>query len=212
MLCLAAGEAAGAEAEEVLPAAAALELVHTFSLVHDDLPALDDDATRRGRPSTHVEFGEATGVLAGDALLMEAFRLALSYETPHVARELADATLRVIGGQDLDVTGELAATQALHRLKTGALFPASVGCALVVAGMPVDEQRPWRLFGDEVGLLFQLVDDVLDEDGYVLSFGFDGARRLAEQTLERAEAWLAEIPADTAVLRDLAGGLLARAS
>src|SRR5207247_9993732 len=92
VICLATGEAAGAEPEIVLPAAAALELVHNFSLVHDDLPALDNDELRRGRPSTWARFGEAIAVLAGDALLTEAFRLALSYPTTAVARELAQAT------------------------------------------------------------------------------------------------------------------------
>src|SRR3990170_1226557 len=89
VLCLAVAEAAGADVEHALPAAAAVELVHTFSLVHDDLPAMDDDDERRGRPSAHVAFGEAIALLAGDALLAEAFRLALSYPTPAVGRELA---------------------------------------------------------------------------------------------------------------------------
>src|SRR5947208_5099958 len=105
VICLATGEAAGAEPEAVLPAAAALELVHTFSLVHDDLPALDNDELRRGRPSTWAQFGEAIGVLAGDALLAEALRLALSYPTTAVARELAQATNGMIGGQYLDIQG-----------------------------------------------------------------------------------------------------------
>ncbi len=98
-------EAAGATPEQALPAAAALELVHSFSLVHDDLPALDDDAERRGQPSVWAAYGEATAILAGDALLAEAFRLALSYPTPHAGRELAEATLGMIGGQYLDVDG-----------------------------------------------------------------------------------------------------------
>ena len=136
VLALAVGESAGAVAEHVLPAAAAVELVHTFSLVHDDLPALDDDDERRGRPAAHVAFGEATALLAGDALLAEAFRLALSYPTPMVGRELAQATLGMIGGQYRDVTGDTADLAALHRLKTGALFSASVGVALWVAEVP----------------------------------------------------------------------------
>ena len=124
VLCLATAEAAGAEAEAALPAAAALELVHNFSLVHDDLPALDNDELRRGRPSTWAAFGEAVAVLAGDALLAEAFRLALSYPTPAVARELAQATLGMIGGQYLDITRSAATDlAALHRLKTGACSP-----------------------------------------------------------------------------------------
>src|SRR5215212_9228547 len=105
VLCLATGEALGREPEKLLPAGAAVELVHNFSLVHDDLPALDDDELRRGRPSTWAQFDETTAVLAGDALLAEALRLALSYPSPAVARELLQATLGMIGGQYLDVTG-----------------------------------------------------------------------------------------------------------
>src|SRR5204862_1680748 len=142
VICLATAEAAGAEAERALPAAAALELVHAFSLVHDDLPALDDDRERRGRASTWARFGEALAILAGDALLAEAFRLALSYPTPAVARELAQATLGMIGGQYLDITERPADLRELHRLKTGCLFAASIGCALWVAEVPEFEQKP----------------------------------------------------------------------
>src|SRR5688500_19412251 len=126
VLCLAVCEAAGAEAVRCLPAAAALELVHTFSLVHDDLPALDDDDERRGRPSAHVAFGEGVALLAGDALLAEAFRLALTYESNDVARDLVDATLGMIGGQFRDITGDDSDLEAVHRLKTGQLFVAGV--------------------------------------------------------------------------------------
>src|SRR3989449_120237 len=151
-------EKARAEAERSLPAAAALELVHAFSLVHDDLPALDNDAERRGRPSAWAQYGEAIAVLAGDALLAEAFRLALSYPFPEVGRELAQATLGMIGGQYLDITGSTPDEVTLHKLKTGCLFAASVGVALWVAGIPERDQSPWRAFGDELGLLFQIVD------------------------------------------------------
>ncbi len=212
VLCLAAGEAAGSDAEQLLPAAAAVELVHTFSLVHDDLPALDDDALRRGRPSAHARFGEGIAILAGDALLAEAFRLALSYATPGVARELTQATLAMIGGQYLDVTGSHDDVAALHRLKTGALFGASIGCALWVAEVPERDQRPWREFADEVGLLFQIVDDILDDDGYVLSLGRESARGLADETVERAHARLGEIDADTSVLAEIVAALAARTS
>src|ERR1700761_8984770 len=106
VLCLATGDAVGARVENLLPAAAAVELVHSFSLVHDDLPALDDDRERRGAPSVWAHYGEATAILAGDALLAEAFRLALSYPRPAVARELTEATLGMIGGQQLDLEGE----------------------------------------------------------------------------------------------------------
>ena len=209
-ICLATAEAAGAEAEDALPAAAALELVHAFSLVHDDLPALDDDRERRGRPSVWARYDEATAILAGDALLAEAFRLALTYPTPAVARELAQATLGMIGGQYLDVTGTAPDGATLHRLKTGCLFSASVGCGLAAADVPEREQAPWRAFGDELGLLFQIVDDILDGDGYVLAQGADGARRLADEAADRARARLEDVPADTAVLLEIVDGLASR--
>jgi len=212
VICLATAEAAGMEAEVALPAAASLELVHAFSLVHDDLPALDNDAERRGRASVWAEYGEAIAVLAGDALLAEAFRLALSYPSAEVGRELARATLGMIGGQYLDITGSTPDEVTLHKLKTGCLFSASVGMALWAAGVPERGQSPWRAFGDELGLLFQIVDDILDADGYVLSHGEDGARRLADEAATRAREQLAEVPADTSTLVDIVDGLATRTS
>jgi geranylgeranyl diphosphate synthase, type II len=210
VLTLAVGEAGGAEPEQCLPAAAAVELVHTFSLVHDDLPALDDDDERRGRPSAHIAFSEAAALLAGDALLAEAFRLALSYPTPAVAAELARATLGMIGGQYRDVTGDTADLAALHGLKTGSLFSAAVGVALWAAEVPEREQAPWRSFGGELGLLFQIVDDLLDGDGYALAHGAERARELADEAADRAQARLAQIPANTSVLAELVAGLASR--
>jgi geranylgeranyl diphosphate synthase type II len=210
VICLATAEAAGGEPEAALPAAAALELVHTFSLVHDDLPALDADAERRGRPSTWARYGEAVGILAGDALLAEAFRLALSYPGPQVGRELAQATLGMIGGQYLDITGTAPDLASLHRLKTGCLFSASVGLGLSVAGVQEREQAPWRAFGDELGLLFQVVDDVLDEDGFAVELGAEQARRYAGEVADRAQERLGAIDADTSVLSGIVAGLAVR--
>jgi geranylgeranyl diphosphate synthase type II len=210
VICLATAEAAGADAEQALPAACALELVHTFSLVHDDLPSLDNDEERRGQPSTWKQYGEAVGILAGDALLAEAFRLAASYETPQVARELVTATLGMIGGQYLDITGTAPDEQTLHRLKTGCLFDASVGLALWAADVPESAQSSWRAFGSELGLLFQIVDDILDGDGYVETHGVDGARTLADEAADRARGRLDEVDADTSVLRDIVDSLAVR--
>jgi geranylgeranyl diphosphate synthase, type II len=212
VICLATAEAAGVEPDRALPAAAAVELVHNFSLVHDDLPALDNDAVRRGNPSVWAQHGEAVAILAGDALLAEAFRLALSYPTPAVGRELAQATLGMIGGQYLDITATAPDEVTLHRLKTGCLFAASVGVALWVADVPEREQAPWRVFGAELGLLFQIVDDILDEDGYILTHGADGARVLADEAADRAHARLADVPANTSVLSEIVAGLAARTS
>jgi geranylgeranyl diphosphate synthase type II len=226
VLCLATGEALGRDAEELLPAGCALELVHTFSLVHDDLPALDDDDLRRGQPSAHVQFGEDVAILAGDALLAEAFRLALRYPSPDVARELADATLGMIGGQYLDVTtdGELDADalRRLHALKTGRLLRASVTTATAVAALTGPEREQWRAFGDELGVLFQIVDDILDATGtaeelgktpgkdeaagkvtYVSLHGLDRARELADEARARVQERLDALPADTSVLAGL---------
>ena len=210
VISLATVEAAGVDAEAGLPAAAALELVHAFSLVHDDLPALDNDAERRGRPSVWAQHGEAVAVLAGDALLAEAFRLALSYQVPQVGRELAQATLGMIGGQYLDITGTAPDAATLHSLKTGCLFSAAVALGLWAAAIPSDEQGEWRAFGDELGLLFQIVDDILDGDGYVLVHGRDGARRLADEAAERARRRLLDIASDTSVLREIVDGLAVR--
>jgi len=210
MLCLAVAEAAGGSVDDALPAAAALELVHTFSLVHDDLPALDDDDERRGRPSAHVAFGEGVALLAGDALLAEALRLALSYETNDVARELVDATLGMIGGQFRDITGDDSDLASVHRLKTGRLFLAGVRMGLDVAGVAESERAPWLAFGDEVGLLFQVVDDLLDGDGYVERLGVEGAGQLALESAGRARAELDRVAADTSVLRELVDVLAVR--
>jgi geranylgeranyl diphosphate synthase type II len=211
VLCLAVADAAGGDADEALPAAAALELVHTFSLVHDDLPALDDDDERRGRPSAHVAFGEGVALLAGDALLAEALRLALTYESSAVARELVAATLGMIGGQYRDVTGDDSDLEALHRLKTGRLFVAAVRMGLEVAGVAHNERAPWLAFGDEVGLLFQVVDDLLDGDGYTARLGREAAERVAEEAAARARAQLARVSADTSVLGELVDVLAVRA-
>jgi geranylgeranyl pyrophosphate synthase len=116
----------------------------------------------------------------------------------------------MIGGQYLDITGAAPDKATLHKLKTGCLFAASVGLALWVAEIPEAAQAPWRAFGDELGLLFQIVDDILDGDGYVLTHGADRARTLADEAAARARARLADVPADTAVLEDIVDGLATR--
>jgi geranylgeranyl diphosphate synthase type II len=210
VICLAVGEAVDADLEHVLPAAAALELVHNFSLVHDDLPALDDDDMRRGKLSVWAAYGEGTALLAGDALLAEAFRLAASYESAEVARELAEVTLGMIGGQYLDTIEADADLAVVHRLKTGRLFYASVTLALAAAGLPRPAQAAWRAFADELGMLFQAVDDILDGDGFVLARGVEGARRLADEAAVRARRALAEVDADTSVLAGIVDDLAVR--
>ena len=210
VLCLATAEAAGGRAEDALPAAVGVELVHTFSLVHDDLPSMDDDDERRGRPSAHIAHGEGVALLAGDALLAEGLRLVLRYDRVEPARELADATLGMIGGQYLDVTAARVDLAELHRLKTGRLFAAAVGLGLWAAAVPAGDQDPWRAFGEELGVLFQVVDDLIDGDGYATELGEDGAREVAAAAARRAHERLGAIDADTSVLAELVDGLAAR--
>ena len=210
MLCLATGEAVGADPTDLLPAAAAIELVHTFGMVHDDLPALDDDALRRGRATSHVRFDEATAILNGDALLAQAFELALSYPTTAVAHELSRAAIGMIGGQFDDARGGDDDLARRNSLKTGRLFEAAIGSALAVAEVPETEQAAWRRFGSEFGLLYQVVDDVLDGDGLAAELGGEQAHGLAEELEGRAREALAEISADTTLLDELLDGVRQR--
>jgi geranylgeranyl diphosphate synthase type II len=155
-------------------------------------------------------YGEGKALLAGHALLAEAFRLAASYPSSAVARELAEATLGMIGGQYLDTMEPDTDLETVHRLKTGRLFYASVTLALAAAEVPVAEQVPWRAFADELGMLFQVVDDILDGDGFVVTLGVDGARRLADGAAARARDALDGVDADTSVLASIVDDLAVR--
>ena len=158
VLALATAEAVGRAPAEVLPLAAALELVHTYSLIHDDLPAMDDDDLRRGRPTCHVAFGEGVAILAGDGLFAEALRILLERQPGEpadllvAARELVSAAgvNGMVGGQFLDIAGEHPADDEslrhLHALKTGRLIGASVECVLLLSGMADAETAPYRRF------------------------------------------------------------------
>ena len=183
VLALATARSIGMDAEEVLPLAAAIELIHTYSLIHDDLPAMDDDDLRRGRPTCHVRFGEDVAILAGDALYAEAFRLVLSEQRGEPARvlaavsELAAATGAegMVGGQYVDVADTAPATheglRRLHELKTGRLIGASVECVLQLGDAPQPATIAYRSFAAELGVLFQIVDDILDVTGTVAALG-----------------------------------------
>jgi geranylgeranyl diphosphate synthase, type II len=218
VLALASAAALGRDPASVLPLAAAIELIHTYSLIHDDLPAIDNDEMRRGRPTCHRAFGEDVAILAGDGLYAEAFRLLLSdqggdpADVLAAARELATATgvQGMVGGQYLDVTGTAPAgpggLRKLHELKTGRLIAASIECVLLLAGgQQRDTITLFGAFASELGVLFQIVDDILDVTGsqellgkqqgsderlgkrtYVTEFGLDGARRLATESHQRA--------------------------
>ena len=175
IVALAAAEAAGGSARAVLPFACALEMIHTYSLVHDDLPAMDDDDIRRGRPTCHKVYGEGLAILVGDALLTEAFGLLSSARGVPPARTLAAVTEvaraagagGMVGGQALDLAAEgmrasLATLRAIHARKTGALFRVAARAGGLVAGAPPAVLRRLTDYGEHLGLAFQIADDILD--------------------------------------------------
>lgn len=179
----AACRALGGSDEDVLPACCALELVHTYSLIHDDLPAVDDDDLRRGQPTCHVRFGEATAILAGDALQTEAFRI-LAEHTPRpelvadLVTELARAAgiEGMVGGEvaDLEAEGQTPdrdRVEFIHNRKTAALFSAAATMGGIVAGASQQAREALRRYGRSMGLAFQIVDDVLDETGDAATLG-----------------------------------------
>jgi len=175
VLCMLACEAVGGTWAQALPGALALEYIHTYSLIHDDLPAMDDDDLRRGRPTNHKVFGEGHAILAGDALLTEAFGVMASAGLDPVRRAEALALLAegagwrgMAGGQALDLEGEKLDTydldhlRLIHRLKTGALLRASLEIGAVLGGAAPAERASLRAYGEAIGLAFQIQDDILD--------------------------------------------------
>lgn len=227
VLALATARGLGEDPESYLDAASALELVHTYSLIHDDLPAMDDDALRRGMPTAHIRFGEDIAILAGDGLFAEAIRLLASVPgSPEnvlaALQTLAAATgvEGMVGGQYVDVSQidlDAEGLEQLHALKTGRLIGASVDIILELAGAEPEKANAYRRFAAELGTLFQIIDDILDVVGieaelgkprgsdakhgkvtYVSLFGIDRARALAAESHDRAqEALLAAAPRTT---------------
>lgn len=180
ILCLAAVEALGGDIAQALPVACALELIHTYSLIHDDLPPMDNDDFRRGKPTSHKVFGEAIAILAGDALLTEAFNLLSRAEKVRLAAERRLAVIQVIaqaagiygmvGGQALDLLAEktnpdLAALSDIHRRKTGALIVAAVKSGAVICGAAEKKVQALTDYGMNIGLAFQIADDILNVEG-----------------------------------------------
>jgi geranylgeranyl diphosphate synthase type II len=239
VLALATARSIGLEPERVLPAAAALELIHTYSLIHDDLPAMDDDELRRGMPTSHMKFGENVAILAGDALFAEAIRLFTDRQTGDPAALMAALSELIaaagvggmVGGQYIDVTEFDAAAKGdweaaanlnasrlreMHALKTGRLIASSISVVLILGEVPDGETIPYRRFAEELGVLFQIVDDILDVTGsdeelgkpsgsderhgkltYVSAYGLERARELASQSHRKAREALAETDAQT---------------
>ena len=237
-LCMETAAVFGADPGHVLPSAAAIELIHTYSLIHDDLPAMDDDDYRRGRPTTHKRYGEALAILAGDAFFGEALTLITVHQEGsrdrilEVVRELAGSTgvNGMVGGQvvDMDLTGvgggaDPETLYLIHRYKTCALIKSSARIGAILAGADDAGQDAVSEYAMELGLCFQIVDDLLNatstrealgksagsdaEQGkatFVGVYGLDGARREADESAARALASLATLSGDTSGLRDLA--------
>jgi geranylgeranyl diphosphate synthase type II len=244
VLALATAAAIGLEPVAVLPLAAALEMIHTYSLIHDDLPAMDDDDLRRGRPTCHVVFGEDVAILAGDGLYAEAFRHLLSAQQGEpvnilrAASELAAATgvMGMVGGQYLDVAGTAAPGAAglrrLHELKTGRLIGASIACVLLIDGTGQPATIAYfDKFASELGVLFQIVDDILDvtqtsaqlgktagkdvaseKATYPALFGLEESRGRAGALLQSASQAVENFGQQANVLNDLARFLIERES
>jgi geranylgeranyl diphosphate synthase type II len=183
LLVLMAAEACGCDISKAMPAACAVEMIHTYSLIHDDLPAMDDDDMRRGRPTCHVKFGEATAILAGDALLAQAFEVvARGIEPASVAArccaELAYAAgpSMLVGGQADDLEAEnrgggLEELERIHRRKTGAMIRVSLRLGGIVGQADADHLAALGEYGDKVGLAFQIIDDWLDVQGDEVAMG-----------------------------------------
>jgi len=237
ILCLAAAEAFGVSAERAIRAAVALELFHCSTLVHDDLPCMDDDALRRGLPTCHIQFGEANAVLTGDALLIQAFEL-LASESGALVLELARAagSRGVIAGQVEDLAAEGVAPNAelvefIHLHKTAVLIRAAVRMGGLLGGASNSDMEVLTLFGEKIGLAFQIEDDILDETStnevlgkpagsdlehqkltYPAVYGLAVAREKVKQLTEEAVEALRALSTDATRLCEVAEFLMNRSS
>ncbi len=235
-LCMAAFEACGGRGDSVLPAACALEMVHTFSLIHDDLPCMDDDDFRRGRPTNHKVFGEAMAVLAGDALLVQAFGLVAGTGNTACVATLAESlgSEGMLGGQVVDILSEgksvdLETVDYIHRHKTAALIAGSLVMGAQMAGAEQPVVEGLRAFGYKIGLGFQIVDDCLDieqttevlgkdagsdlENGkatYPALIGLEASKQKATGLIESAIADLRSLPVEGVVLEAVARYIFTR--
>ncbi len=222
VLAMSAAEAVGSPPQRALPMAVAVELVHTYSLLHDDLPCMDDDDERRGVPSVHVVFGEAIAVLAGDALLAAAFEALATIDADGTAeqrlaatRELAQAagSLQLVGGQADDLvfdatSSDAAAIESIHARKSGALICASIVGGAQLAGADRDTVERLRRCGRAAGIAFQIADDVLDDGeddpcSLVRALGMEAAQLRAEELLAKALLELDDLGDKAEPLRQL---------
>lgn len=241
-LVCAAGDAFGADRSRLLRTSAAFEMIHTYSLIHDDLPAMDDDDLRRGRATCHVKFDEATAILAGDVLQSLAFTAIADDESLDmgtrisIIRELSYAATKMVEGQQLDLDSEgsvsdLGSLQQIHHHKTGAMIVAAVRCGALIGGANDDELAVMTKYGESIGLLFQITDDLLDVTGtteelgktagkdavaekttYPALLGLEGSREEAGRVHSEALDSLASLNRKTRVLSLLADFIMSRSS
>ncbi len=244
VLALATAEALGRDPAGVLPLGAAIELIHTYSLIHDDLPAMDDDDTRRGQPTNHKVYGDDVAILAGDALFAEAVTHVLERQQGDPERVMAAlraitsavAVSGMVGGQYVDIKAapsdlDAAGLRHLHELKTGRLIGASIGAVLELEAVHEPATIAYTRFAAELGVLFQIVDDILDVTGdeealgkpqgsderhgkrtYVSVFGLERARELAQESHANARAALDEAGGRTRTLEQITDYILTRKS
>lgn len=245
ILAIAAYEAVDGASPFILPLASSLELIHTYSLIHDDLPAMDNDDYRRGKLTNHKVFGEAMAILAGDALLTMAFDLVSRPDLVNgldprsqvnVIQELAagSGNVGMVGGQVADIEAEgkdidLATLEGVHRWKTGKLIRASVRIGGIAGGATAEQVNRLTAYAEDIGLAFQIADDVLNVTGtreelgkdantdasrgkktYPTFFGVDGARKLADEHVASAIAHLKDFGPKAEPLRELARYITAR--
>ncbi|OGQ46516.1 MAG: polyprenyl synthetase [Deltaproteobacteria bacterium RIFCSPLOWO2_02_FULL_46_8] len=245
ILALAAAQAVGGAIEPVLPLACAMEMIHTFSLIHDDLPAMDNDDFRRGKPTNHKVYGEGVAILAGDALLSEAFYLLchpniVRQISPNVLidviRDVAHATGRsgMVGGQILDLEGEgkksdADALEKIHHYKTGCLITTSITSGAKIAGANGAQLEALKIYGEKVGLAFQIADDILNVEGtkenlgksvgsdqqhnkstYPSLFGLTVSKKMAQDLAEQAVSVLEIFDAKADPLRGIAQYIVSR--
>jgi geranylgeranyl diphosphate synthase type II len=245
ILCIAGAEATGGEAKDVLPVACGIELIHTYSLIHDDLPVMDDDDMRRGKPTNHKVFGEALALLAGDGLLTKAFHVMAGPDS--VNRVRPDALLAAIGliaqaagyegmvgGQVVDIQSEGKAVdpslvEFIHTRKTAALISASVVSGAILAGAAEDQVKALASYGQNIGLAFQVSDDILDIEGdsrelgknvgsdtrqekitYPAVVGLKRSKEMQKELVDRAIESLAPFDQRAEPLRHIAKYIIAR--
>ena len=241
-LLLAVGKAFGCAEDKLLSMACAVEMIHTYSLIHDDLPAMDDDDLRRGRATCHVKFDEATAILAGDVLQTLAFQAIATDENlsertrVRLISELANSAARMVDGQQLDLDGEgrriaLEDLEKIHQNKTGAMIRVSARSGAIVAEATADELNAITDYASKLGLLFQITDDLLDitqttevlgktagkderaeKATYPAFYGIEETRNLAEKVHAEAVRALDDLDRPTEILREIAGFILRRKS